>query len=66
MTSQNLPVRLTQAVVVTDAAAMQSAPVHERNAAMTDLFLGLTRAVQSGARVDLNEPLRIVVTKSIF
>lgn len=66
MESNKLPVRLVQAVIATDSVAMSAAPAIERDAAMTDLFVGLARVVQSGARVDLSEPLRIVVTKPIF
>lgn len=63
MDSNNLPVRPVQAVISTDSVAIRAATTSERDAAMTKLFVGLVRAVQSSAQVDLSDSLSVDVTK---
>lgn len=58
-----LPDGQTTVVVRPDDAALKAAPLNERCKAMGDLFTGLTQAINLGARVDISDPSRIVVSK---
>jgi hypothetical protein len=43
---------------------LESATKQQRDDALTDLFVGLTHAItENGCRVDLDDPLNIMVTK---
>ena len=63
MLTENLPIKPIQAIISIDKKARDAMSTVERCDSLTNLFLGLTKAVECGARVDLSNPERIVVTK---
>ena len=51
-------------VIVTPSPQLKSAAQQQRDAALTEIFIVLSHAItEHGCRVDLTDPLNIVVSK---
>jgi hypothetical protein len=66
VSASDLPDGYSTVVIRPDDAAIKVLPLKERCEVMGDLFLNLTQAVKQGARADISDPSKIVLSKPNF